>query len=100
MKNALYLLVILFALKPSSALAIFYYQNKGGTLTKIDETAFLKCNKIIFRAAGKNELPVNLKRKVLNALLRGDAINDSAAASSELKKMELGCSYSDKDDLS
>ena len=96
-KKIILITTILFS--TSFAHAINYVQSKGGAINTIDEAAFKACEKIIFRDVAKDELPAEYKRKVLNALLKGDAINDAKAASIALKATDGTCSYSDKNDL-
>lgn len=99
MKNTVFGFLMLIALSPSLANAIVYYQSKGGALNKISEDAFKNCGTYVFREAGKDDLPEDLKRKCLNALLRGDAINEAKAAAAAAKGSDGTCTYSDKDDL-
>jgi hypothetical protein len=89
----------LLLLTPTWAQAIVYYQSKGGALLKINEDAFKGCTNFIYRTSGKDDLPAAFKRKALNALMRGDVVNEPGAASTAAKATEGTCTYSDKDDL-
>ena len=78
---------------PSQSFAIQYVQSKGGSIVKIDAAAFQACADILYRNSAKDELATDQKRALVNAMLKGSAVNDLAAAIDTLKKTAGMCSY-------
>ena len=85
-------MTVLLALQ-TQAFAIGYYQNKGGTITKIDKGAFDACTNIIFRQAAKEELSAEQRRSLVSAMLKGETVNELSAAVAALKRIPGACSY-------
>ncbi len=75
---------------------IEFYQNEEGKIVKIDADKFARCAHQIYREAAKDELPSDQKRKLVGALLKGEAINDTKSIKQVLKNEAGTCTYGER----
>lgn len=92
MKKTL-VLFTLCMIAPAQSFAISYYKSNGGSIAKIDAAAFNGCSNVIYRSAAKDELDTDHKRNLVNAMLKGEAVNELSGAVAALKKSPGACSY-------